>query len=132
MHSDSIRVLIIDDQPGIRRLLAEILTEEGYSVITAINGIEGITKAQEMQPHIILVDMKMPGIDGLETLRELKQRNPREKVIMMTAYGELDLVNQARELGSVGYVTKPFDLLRLCSMIKDASKIESTMQLMIS
>ena len=132
MHTDSVKVLVIDDQPGIRRLLAEILTEEGYSVITAINGIEGIAKAQEMQPQIILVDMKMPGIDGLETLRELKQRNPHEKVIMMTAYGELDLVNQARELGSVGYVTKPFDLLRLCGMIKDASKIDSTMQLMIS
>ena len=132
MHTDSVKVLVIDDQPGIRRLLAEILTEEGYSVITAINGIEGIAKAQEMQPEIILVDMKMPGIDGLETLRELKQRNPHEKVIMMTAYGELDLVNQARELGSVGYVTKPFDLLRLCGMIQDASKIDSTMQLMIS
>ena len=132
MHADSVKVLIIDDQPGIRRLLAEILIEEGYSVITAINGIEGIAKAQEMQPQIILVDMKMPGIDGLETLRELKQRNPHEKVIMMTAYGELDLVNQARELGSVGYVTKPFDLLRLCGMIQDASKIDSTMQLMIS
>ena len=132
MHADSVKVLIIDDQPGIRRLLAEILIEEGYSVITAINGIEGIAKAQEMQPQIILVDMKMPGIDGLETLRELKQRNPHEKVIMMTAYGELDLVNQARELGSVGYVTKPFDLLRLCGMIKDAFKIDGTMQLMIS
>ena len=132
MHADSVKVLIIDDQPGIRRLLAEILIEEGYSVITAINGIEGIAKAEEMQPQIILVDMKMPGIDGLETLRELKQRNPHEKVIMMTAYGELDLVNQARELGSVGYVTKPFDLLRLCGMIKDASKIDGTMQLMIS
>jgi len=111
-------VLIVDDQPGIRRLLMEVLTEEGYSVHTAANGYEGIQKAKDMNPALILMDMKMPGMDGIETLLELKNLNQAEKVIMMTAYGELELVNNAKEIGAYAYITKPFDILELCTMIQ--------------
>ncbi len=113
-------VLIVDDQPGIRRLLMEVLTEEGYSVHTAANGYEGIQKAKDMNPALILMDMKMPGMDGIETLLELKNLNQAEKVIMMTAYGELELVNNAKEIGAYAYITKPFDILELCKMIQEA------------
>lgn len=112
-------VLVIDDQPGIRRLLMEVLTEEGYSVHTAANGYEGIQKVKDLKPVLILMDMKMPGMDGIETLRELKRLNQANKVIMMTAYGELELVNIARELGAYAYITKPFDIIDLCSMISN-------------
>lgn len=110
-------VLVIDDQPGIRRLLMEVLTEEGYTVHVAANGYEGIQKVKDLKPVLILMDMKMPGMDGIETLRELKRLNQADKVIMMTAYGELELVNIARELGAYAYITKPFDIIDLCSMI---------------
>jgi two-component system response regulator (stage 0 sporulation protein F) len=110
-------VLVIDDQPGIRRLLMEVLVEEGYAVHTAANGYEGIQKVKDLKPVLILMDMKMPGMDGIETLRELKRLNQADKVIMMTAYGELELVNIARELGAYAYITKPFDIIDLCSMI---------------
>lgn len=116
-NESAYHVLVIDDQPGIRRLLMEVLTEEGYTVTTAANGYEGLEKAKEFSPHLILMDMKMPGMDGLETLRELKQINQGEKVVMMTAYGELDLVNQAREMGAFAYITKPFDVIALCDLI---------------
>jgi two-component system response regulator (stage 0 sporulation protein F) len=110
-------VLVIDDQPGIRRLLAEVLQEEGYAVLEAANGYDGLQKARDSRPGLILMDMKMPGMDGIETLRELKRLGIGEKVIMMTAYGELDLVNEAKEIGATDYITKPFDIVALCDMI---------------
>lgn len=117
MPNSKSTVLVVDDQPGIRRLLMEVLTEEQYIVHTAANGYEGIQKAKELSPDLILMDMKMPGMDGIETLRELKKIDQAEKVIMMTAYGELELVNSAKELGAYAYITKPFDILELCAMI---------------
>lgn len=117
MSNNKSTVLVVDDQPGIRRLLMEVLTEEGYLVYTAANGYEGVQKAKDLKPTLILMDMKMPGMDGIETLRELKHLNQADKVIMMTAYGELGLVNIAKELGAYAYVTKPFDIIELCTMI---------------
>lgn len=110
-------VLVIDDQPGIRRLLMEVLSEEGYVVITAGNGYEGLQAVKEYKPDLILMDMKMPGMDGIETLRELKKIDQEDRVIMMTAYGELEMVNQAQEIGASGYITKPFDINTLCQLI---------------
>lgn len=115
----SYTVLVIDDQPGIRRLLVEVLNEEGYQVVTASNGYEGLQQAKEHNPQLILMDMKMPGMDGIETLKELKKVGQGDRVIMMTAYGELDLVNQAREIGAYDYITKPFDVIGLCQVIHE-------------
>lgn len=113
------KVLVIDDQPGIRRLLVEVLAEEGYSVVTASNGYEGVQQVKDTQPDLVLMDMKMPGMDGIETLRELKRIGQADKVIMMTAYGELELVNQAQQLGAYTYITKPFDIIKLCQMVNE-------------
>lgn len=111
-------VLVIDDQPGIRRLLIEVLSEEGYSVVEAANGYDGLQKAKDFHPAVILMDMKMPGMDGIETLREMKRLGIGDKVVMMTAYGELDLVTEAKEIGAADYITKPFDIVALCQMIQ--------------
>lgn len=110
-------VLIVDDQPGIRRLLVEVLHEEGYAVMEAANGYDGLQKARDHHPALILMDMKMPGMDGIETLRELRRLGIGDRVIMMTAYGELDLVTEAKEIGAADYITKPFDIVALCDMI---------------
>ncbi|VBB06370.1 Hypothetical protein LUCI_1601 [Lucifera butyrica] len=112
-------VLVIDDQPAIRRLLTEVLSESGYMVATASDGYEGLQKAKELKPALILMDMKMPGMDGIETLKELRRLGQGDKVVMMTAYGELDLVNEAREIGAYAYITKPFDIIALCRMIQE-------------
>lgn len=110
-------VLVVDDQPGIRRLLEEVLLDEGYEVILATNGFEALERAKEVDPSLILMDMKMPGLDGIGALKELKKMGLAERVIMMTAYGELELVTQAKELGAYAYVTKPFDIVTLCEML---------------
>lgn len=117
MANANSKVLVIDDQPGIRRLLVEVLAEEGYTVLTAANGYEGVQQVKDTNPDLVLMDMKMPGMDGIETLRELKRIGKADRVIMMTAYGELELVNQAQQLGAYTYITKPFDIINLCQMV---------------
>ena len=112
-------VLVIDDQASIRFLLQEVLADHGYKVFTAANGYEGVEKALEVHPGLILMDMKMPGMDGIETLRKLKQCGQGDRVIFMTAYGETELVNQARENGAFAYITKPFNILDLCRLVDD-------------
>ncbi|MCE5285929.1 MAG: response regulator [Pelosinus sp.] len=126
-----IKILVIDDQPGIRRLLTEVLQDEGYEVATAENGYDGLQAAKEISPAVILMDMKMPGMDGIETLRELKQIGQQDKVIMMTAYGELETVNQARELGAYDYITKPFDIIALCQMVSERITTSDAKNLLI-
>ena len=118
MGNSQATILVIDDQPGIRRLLTEVLQDEGYNVLTAANGYEGIQVAIDANPKVILMDMKMPGMDGIEALKELKRQGHGDQVIMMTAYGELDMVNEAREAGMRDYITKPFDIMSLCQVIE--------------
>jgi two-component system, response regulator, stage 0 sporulation protein F len=128
----SATVLVIDDQPGIRRLMAEVLQEDGYNVAIAANGYEALQKVKEITPQLILMDMKMPGMDGLETFRELKKLGKAERVIMMTAYGELELVKEAMSLGAYKYITKPFDINLIKTMVIEALHLDDQESLKIS
>ncbi len=112
-------ILVIDDQPGIRRLLKEVLTDSGYQVAIAANGYEGVQKAKELSPVLILMDMKMPGMDGIQTLKELRRVGIKGTVLMMTAYGELNLVEEAKANGAIDYLTKPFDIIQLSQQIEE-------------
>lgn len=125
-------ILVVDDQPGIRRLLTEVLAENGYVAESAANGYEGLQKAKELNPALVLMDMKMPGMDGIETLRELRRSGLTTKVVMMTAYGELDMISEAKELGAIAYVTKPFDIVSLCQLIQQNVRDTSLLNLLIS
>jgi len=117
MLLSSKKVLIVDDQYGIRLLLKEVLAKDNISIFQASNGKQALEVIQHEKPDLILLDMKMPGMDGIELLRRLKQLNTRAKVIMMTAYGELDMVEEASELGAAAHFTKPFDIEELRSEV---------------
>lgn len=104
------RLLIVDDQFGIRALLYEVFRQEGYETFQANNGIVALELVDECNPELVLLDMKIPGMDGLEILKEIRRKAPDMKVIMMTAYGELDMIHEASELGVSKYFTKPFDI----------------------
>ena len=104
------KVLIVDDQNGIRILLVEVFSVEGYNTFQASNGIIALDIVRQDNPDLVLLDMKLPGMDGLEILRRIKQINASIKVIMMTAYGELDMLKEASNLGAVMHFTKPFDI----------------------
>lgn len=112
------RILVVDDQAGIRRLLYEAFSEQGYEVDLAASGVEALEKVGCTPPDVMLLDMKMPGMNGIETLQEIKKMNDSILVVMMTAYGELEIVAEAVKLGIKEYVTKPFDINELRDMVK--------------
>lgn len=112
-----LKVMIVDDQTGIRRLLSEYFHSEGWKPVEAKNGQEAVNLLTE-SPDVILLDMKMPVMDGLETLRHVRARFPDLPVIIMTAYGELDLVHQAESLGISAKISKPFDIEALREMVE--------------
>lgn len=107
---DKKKVLIVDDQNGIRVLLMEVFNSEGYTTFQAPNGKVALDIVQEETPDIVLLDMKIPGMDGLEILKQIKLMKPNMNVIMMTAYGELDMIKEATDLGALMHFTKPFDI----------------------
>ncbi len=104
------KILIVDDQHGIRVLLAEIFSNENYEIYQASNGKMAIELAQLHAPDLVLLDMKIPGMDGIDILRHIKSIHPAIKVVMMTAYGELDIIQQATDLGAIMHFSKPFDI----------------------
>ncbi|WP_281255118.1 response regulator [Paenibacillus herberti] len=107
---DMKKVLIVDDQNGIRVLLMEVFTSEGYTTFQASNGKLALEIVRNESPDLVLLDMKIPGMDGLEILKHVKAIDRSIKVIMMTAYGELDMIKEATDLGAVMHFTKPFDI----------------------
>ena len=111
-------ILVVDDQFGVRWLLCEVLKGEDYKVKLAGNGLEAIEEVKKEVPDLIIMDIKMPGMNGLETLREIKKLNYTGPVIFITAYGELGIINQAKKLGVKHYITKPFDINELRQLVQ--------------
>ena len=112
-----LKVLIVDDQSGIRRLLTECFKHEGWRPVEATNGQEALDMLPE-EPDVILLDMKMPVMDGIDCLAVLRQTHPDLPVIVMTAYGELGVMQQAEKLGIEAKVLKPFDVMALCDTVQ--------------
>ncbi|GAB7387869.1 sporulation initiation phosphotransferase Spo0F [Bacillaceae bacterium] len=111
------KVLVVDDQYGIRVLLHEVFGKEGYETYQAANGKQALEIVQKENPDLVILDMKIPGMDGLEILKKIKKVNADIKVIMMTAYGELDMIKEATELGALTHFTKPFDIDELREVV---------------
>ncbi|MFC5466469.1 response regulator [Lederbergia graminis] len=112
------KVLIVDDQFGIRVLLNEILQREGYDLYQAANGLQALAITKKQSPDLVLLDMKIPGMDGLEILEEMKKINPDIRVIIMTAYGELEMIEASKELGALAHFSKPFDIDEIRRAVK--------------
>jgi len=113
-------VLVVDDLRSIRLTLSGILEDEGYNVVMAENGYQAIEAAKQTPFDLVFMDIKMPGINGVQTFRELKKVNPQAAVIMMTAYSVEDLVKEALEEGAYAVVYKPFDIEKIVSIIESA------------
>lgn len=102
-------ILVVDDEASIRESLKDWLMEDGYSVALAIDGEDAILRVEASQYDVILLDLKMPGIDGLETMRRIKEISPDSEVLMMTAYAAVDTAVLAMKEGAFDYLVKPFD-----------------------
>lgn len=101
------RLLLIDDEPGIRRMMSLDLSADGYQVRTAADGQSGLDAFGDERPDIVLTDLKMPGMDGIEVLRRIKAQSPETEVIVITGHGDLELAIQSLQLGASDFITKP-------------------------
>jgi len=117
----STRILVIEDQEDNRRILRDLLTSVGYEVIEAVTGVDGIAKATTYQPHLILVDMQLPLLDGYEVARRIKA-NPTSQqipIIAVTSYALSGDDVKAREAGCDAYVAKPYSPRALLAKIRE-------------
>ena len=114
------KVLIIDDEKDLCFLFEKILTPEGYTVLTAHNGYDGIKINQKSNPDIILLDLKMPGIGGIETLRRIRKKDPDVIVIIITGYGDAETIRDAADLNVYEYMAKPFNNETVIKILKEA------------
>jgi len=101
------RILLVDDEEGIRKVMRITLEDAGYQVETAADGADGLSRCESFAPQILITDIRMPVMDGLELLAAVKQRQPEIEVIVMTAFGEMDLAIRALQLDASDFITKP-------------------------
>jgi DNA-binding NtrC family response regulator len=109
MTTEQERILVVDDEEAVRNLLQRILEETGYTVTTAANGQEAIYKLSLGEAKIMLLDMKMPGMSGIEVLQKLEEEWPKYCILMVTAVTDFQTAVDALKLGACDYITKPFD-----------------------
>jgi DNA-binding NtrC family response regulator len=114
-------VLIIDDEKAIRKTLAEILSYEGYKIDEAENGEEGLKRFKEKTYDVVLCDIKMPKLDGIEFLDRAREHNPDVPVIMISGHGTIETAVEAVKKGAYDYISKPPDLNRLLITIRNAT-----------
>ena len=107
--TEACRVVLIDDEADIREVTALSLTDAGYQVETAADGQAGIALVQSANPQIVITDIRMPRMDGLEVLAQIKQAGSHAEVIVITAFGEMDLAIRALQLDASDFITKPID-----------------------
>jgi two-component system cell cycle response regulator len=103
------KVLIVDDAPDTLDIIQKLLNFEGYEVITAPTGEEGVKRAEEEKPDVVLMDINLPGIDGTEALRRIRKINPFQCVVMLTAFATVENAIQALKEGASDFIKKPFE-----------------------
>ena len=118
--SERVTVLVIDDDPGIRDYLEALATRQGYGVYTAADGETALEGLPHMKPDVVTLDAVLPGIDGLETLRRIKQRMPEVPVIMLSGHGQARTIVEAMRLGASDFLRKPFEVEELELAFKKA------------
>jgi len=121
------KVLIVDDAPDTREIIQKLLRYEGYKVMTASTGEEGVKKTEEEKPDVILMDINLPGIDGNEALRQVKKKNPIQCVIMLTAYATVDNAIRALKEGASDFIKKPFENEHLIHIVNQTMEQHLTL-----
>src|SRR5690349_3114165 len=113
-------ILVVDDEVNIRNALVTMLEKKGYRVCGAGTGEEALRHLEEARLNLVITDLRMPGIDGMEFLRRLKAKWPDTEVVVMTAFGSIDTAVEAMRLGAHDYLTKPIDRERLIVVVQKA------------
>ncbi len=119
-------VLIVDDEAHICEVISELLAQENYTTDVACDGLEALRKLEEQEFDVVISDVRMPQMDGLELLTEVRNRYPQVKVLLFTGYASVDSVVEAMKIGAYGYLTKPIDreeLFRELALIREQNEI---------
>jgi two-component system nitrogen regulation response regulator NtrX len=114
------RILIVDDEQGIRAALGQLLEFEGYTVKTAANAVDGLTEYARFKPHLVFMDVKMAGIDGLEALRKLREQDPSAVVVMISGHATIQTAVEATQHGAYDILEKPLDTDRILVTLRNA------------
>lgn len=114
------RVLVIDDEVELCSLLEAALTDEGYAVLSCCDPEEGLRTARKERPDLVLLDLKMPKMDGIQVLQEMKKHDETIRVIIITGFTNISQARDAIRLGADDYITKPFDLSYIKAAVRDA------------
>ncbi len=115
-----VKILVVDDEQGMRDMLSYALGKEGYIVVTAQNGEEGINKVKEEDIDIAILDIKMPGMDGITVLGKIKEIKPEIEVIIATGYASLETAIESLRKGAYDYINKPFNINELTALLEKA------------
>jgi two-component system nitrogen regulation response regulator NtrX len=117
-------VLVVDDEASIRQSLTGALKDEGYRVVVAASGQEGLEAFRSDRPDTVLLDIWMPGMDGLETLKQIKAEAPDQVVIMMSGHGNIETAVRATKLGAFDFIEKPLSLERLLVLLQNSISVQ--------
>ena len=104
------KILVVDDEQVVCDMLKKFLSKKGYKASTALSAEEALKKVKQEKPHIILLDIKMPGIDGIEALKRIREIDKRIGIVMITAVKDDEAGRKCMELGAYDYITKPLNL----------------------
>src|SRR5207247_8864612 len=105
-------ILVVDDEPNVRKVLGAMLEQAGYLTTRAAGADEALDLVRAQDPDLVITDLKMPGMDGLELLRRLKEGFPEIPVVVLTAHGTVEAAVEAMKEGALDFLTKPFDTNR--------------------
>jgi two-component system response regulator (stage 0 sporulation protein F) len=111
------KILMVDDELELLNLMKDVLEEERYQVFCASNGSDGILLNEQKNPDLILLDLRMPEMDGIETLRNIRKNDDKVRVVILTGYGCPDTIRDAADLNVSEYLSKPFENEDLISVI---------------
>jgi len=120
IESDQRNILVVDDDKSVRTTFSSVLRKEGYRVTAVENGYEAIKAIAEESFDLALVDLRMPGLDGIEVLERIKSRRPKTRVIIYTGYGSVTTAVEAMRKGAADYLNKPFSPQELKAGVKKA------------
>jgi len=118
------KILVVDDERTVRYSFRKLLRDEDYNVLEAVNGLEAIDLFTNEKPDLVVLDIEMPGMSGLEVIKQIKSINPHIPVIIVTAFGTTDRVIEAMKQGAYEYLEKPFDIEKMRAVIREAMGIK--------
>ena len=119
------KILVVDDDASLRRVLEYNLSKEGYAVLTADSGEKALAMLDAERVDVLITDIKMPGMDGMDLLRRVRQTSPETQVIVITAFGTIEMAVEAMKAGAFEYVTKPFNRDELALAVRKALRLKS-------